>query len=688
NIGYRPYWGALKGAEGVLVDRAGNALDRSLLLAALLQHHGHQVRIGHATLDAPVAGQLAQLTSVPLKAAPVALRLTPEILAVFLNEGRLSASEISALATEGEAEGTVLEASISQDLVAVGGLLKEAIDESNITIPDPIASGRWAKMASDFYWAEVMASSGDWTRLETLGIVELAALNFAAADHFDPEALPTELLHRVEAKATLMVQTESGVEERELGTAGLTSIDALGKTLKLANTPLDLGGILGGLPPTDWLSEPGPDDQFAFTIMVGDEVVSSRFYRMSGEVSDLPAESGVQNSLGGGLGRLTNMMNGATEPAGSAEAISVQYVLSDSQGFGQPLQQETITRRLSLEDQPTADAISSGALPGRFWTAKAAVLPARIDEQYEGFLQLQRLSAILGPIKAEAGRMLGVSSDAAASSSALNQSLASTLASMVHQFEANRPELVGKEPFSVKSSLIIEEQAISSDAQQASLLHSIDLARIGEASYAPGPRGLLSNGVLWTWLESQLLARASVGPSSSFGFAAQFNEEADQTLDFAKHIGALPENQNFKHDVDQDVSSGQHIGLLHQSERPIWWSLDPETGMAIGRVVGGRGDALAESGEITIIVTEKATVAAANYELEVKLVFDLTYMIYSFAQCVFTLPAAKVRFADPLGKCVVEMLANGVALGTSGVRGALGISLAVKALNALFQDLL
>lgn len=45
-----PYRGTLRGPAGVLMDRQGNALDRALLLAALLRTGGHTVRLAHADL--------------------------------------------------------------------------------------------------------------------------------------------------------------------------------------------------------------------------------------------------------------------------------------------------------------------------------------------------------------------------------------------------------------------------------------------------------------------------------------------------------------------------------------------------------------------------------------------------------------------------------------------------------------
>ena len=44
---WAPYSGNLRGTGGVLMDRLGNSLDRSVLLAALLKMAGHEVRLAH-----------------------------------------------------------------------------------------------------------------------------------------------------------------------------------------------------------------------------------------------------------------------------------------------------------------------------------------------------------------------------------------------------------------------------------------------------------------------------------------------------------------------------------------------------------------------------------------------------------------------------------------------------------------
>lgn len=64
-----PYEGLLKGPVGTLADRAGNSLDRSLLLAAVLEAAGYRARLAHATLTDEEAGALVARWKPPPPAA-------------------------------------------------------------------------------------------------------------------------------------------------------------------------------------------------------------------------------------------------------------------------------------------------------------------------------------------------------------------------------------------------------------------------------------------------------------------------------------------------------------------------------------------------------------------------------------------------------------------------------------------
>lgn len=75
-----PYRGSLRGAVGVVMDRVGNSLDRSLLLADLLSHAGHTVRLATAPLEAEAVARLT---------ASLRARARPSVSAVPAEDGAL-----------------------------------------------------------------------------------------------------------------------------------------------------------------------------------------------------------------------------------------------------------------------------------------------------------------------------------------------------------------------------------------------------------------------------------------------------------------------------------------------------------------------------------------------------------------------------------------------------------------------
>jgi len=67
NFAFDPYVGCLRGAQGTLMTGAGNDVDRSLLLAALLKNSGHDVRLARGTLsDTDAARLLARAQQPPV----------------------------------------------------------------------------------------------------------------------------------------------------------------------------------------------------------------------------------------------------------------------------------------------------------------------------------------------------------------------------------------------------------------------------------------------------------------------------------------------------------------------------------------------------------------------------------------------------------------------------------------------
>jgi len=125
-----PYHGALRGPEGVLMDRLGNSLDRALLLAALFHKAGLRARLVRGELAEADAQQLLAAIrpapAEPLPAAPAAARAgAPRIGAASVELDRL-------------AEETAQQAA---DLTALSGAVRGSVGELGAAL-DPHGGGK------------------------------------------------------------------------------------------------------------------------------------------------------------------------------------------------------------------------------------------------------------------------------------------------------------------------------------------------------------------------------------------------------------------------------------------------------------------------------------------------------------------------------------------------------------------
>jgi hypothetical protein len=174
NTWWVPYRGALRGPAGVLMDRLGNSVDRSLLLAELLRLAGHNARLARADLTQEQAQKL--LVKVRPASSQRELRAPARRQAdVFPSDEFLQAAGLSApefawvteglrkISREQEAEyrGEVEEA--KRRVTEQVQLLRKALGEGALaTQPEaPTAA------MGEHWWVQ-MEESGNWTDLDLL----------------------------------------------------------------------------------------------------------------------------------------------------------------------------------------------------------------------------------------------------------------------------------------------------------------------------------------------------------------------------------------------------------------------------------------------------------------------------------------------------------------------------------------
>jgi hypothetical protein len=221
-----PYAGTLRGATGVLLDRSGNSLDRSLLLADLLQAAGHRARLARA----PLAEDQARALVEKLRAAAVAAPGT-----------RDPPGPPPPASAEDIASARLTEEAVQRVAAATAAL------RSAVTLPpaDPAASLREdAEALRDHWWVEV-ESKGAWMPLDPLipGAAPGTSLVPAAgtierSGGSGSFPLPAAMRHEVEIR--IVVERLQGGKRSERLVLGqvLRPAEVIGRRVKLFHHPL------------------------------------------------------------------------------------------------------------------------------------------------------------------------------------------------------------------------------------------------------------------------------------------------------------------------------------------------------------------------------------------------------------------------------------------------------------------
>jgi hypothetical protein len=333
-IRYEPYTGILRGALGTLICRAGNSLDRSLLLAALLQKAGLRTQIAAGQLDPPAAQTLAARLFEPEKQAPSAI-----------SPGVDLATEVSrALGVEPRQfqrtadETTKLEESRKKELVDyvdgetnfLSGLFSKAgVDAGAVTSID-----RLAAEASEHYWVQYQDPEGKWVDLDSaFPGSEPGKVNAQATNIFASDSMPEELYHHLRITLTLRVaQVANGSDGPMADTAlidqELRTADQQGENILLANYPV----------PAPDLTNPAADRTTIFTaakgyqtvLQIGERSTAGKYFDLDGRVSDNPSSpEGAAAANAGGIGRSIGNLSGGFSSAlsgGSAQAPTSRIV--------------------------------------------------------------------------------------------------------------------------------------------------------------------------------------------------------------------------------------------------------------------------------------------------------------------------------------------------------------------------
>lgn len=230
-----PYRGLLRGSRGVMLDRVGSSLDRSVLLADLLRHTGRPVRLAHAELSASRAKELLD----KVRPLPERRRTAGKLQAILPERGEIQTAdgillnqfELSQKAST--RASTLIRSQTDMLLAAVSSSVQRGFKEDTAL-----------HAIQDHWWVE-FEQNGQWIPLDVLlpenkfgeGLVEAAVVNIWPGSSNEP-SIPDENWHTVELRVVIE-RYEAGVtSESTVLQATLRPASVHGRPIALTHLPV------------------------------------------------------------------------------------------------------------------------------------------------------------------------------------------------------------------------------------------------------------------------------------------------------------------------------------------------------------------------------------------------------------------------------------------------------------------
>jgi len=370
-----PYQGSLRGASGVLMDRLGNSLDRSLLLAELLRSSGTQVRLARATLTEEQAkALLAGLRPAPAERLPTRKDLDVAGAEIYAKKRGLDVAETRAKFEQVKAEEAALRATAAAriakqaaPLAAAVGAPAQAADEQAGRIA-ALRDHFWLQRNENGAWVDLDASRPDAApgKVAVDGVTAAGTVALDAADL--NKHVPADAAHEIEVRVIVEQQLKGQLKEQIALKHALRPAELIGRSVELTNVPITGSGLPNPL--STRAAEFGAKYKAAVlthaqwlpTIAVGKHRVSQRSFRDDGELNDSPKMEPAGMVAGAGRGAMGAFGSALTGDTGAAEekgTLTAQFVEYEFRSPGRKPQ--TVRRTIYDAVGPAARAAKSVA---------------------------------------------------------------------------------------------------------------------------------------------------------------------------------------------------------------------------------------------------------------------------------------------------------------------------------------
>lgn len=233
-VHFEQYPGILRGARGTLIGRAGNALDQSLLLAALLEEAGLDRRIAHARLSVEDAEKLLQQMLRPRPEMPPAgdqEEIDAAIRNLYALLGYSTESQEQLLNSSPASDKAFYDSVTASD----SKFILDALEQAGIELGDSNAMRALIEEARDYYWVEYRSDAYDeWNAVHPAFGAGPPPTVTSIATFVTP---PDELYHRLRFEVFVEQKANDELIVKPVVSMEATAAELLGAPITFANVP-------------------------------------------------------------------------------------------------------------------------------------------------------------------------------------------------------------------------------------------------------------------------------------------------------------------------------------------------------------------------------------------------------------------------------------------------------------------
>jgi hypothetical protein len=404
-IRYEPYVGVLRGARGTLIGRAGNALDRSLLLAELLENAGFTAEIVSGRLAPAQAQMLLGRLAEPEKPAPVLFPDSPQLEQAFIAALGTPTQTMMAIADAAQRRGETITTELRGRAQQDAEFLRENLSGSGIDPAPAVSFERLLAEAAEHYWVRYGGPNGTWIELDSsFPDAAFGGVTGTASGTFARDAVPEERYHRLGVTVTLRTLGPDGApQDRVLIDELFRIADRRGEGIVVANLPIPSPGrallsiepVEGGFSATR---------EFTTTLQVGSGLAIGPFFDLQGKLYENASgtdagnaerlSAGTEGGFGGATSALENLFAPAPKPAAAGGGILAQwadYRIVSPGLTGEPTTTQSFRRDILGPAGDGAPWSADQALPRLLWSAELLPISGSVPPEWVAHLQLRHI---------------------------------------------------------------------------------------------------------------------------------------------------------------------------------------------------------------------------------------------------------------------------------------------------------